>query len=262
MQASNLSAQRIPLKKIKNKIYDFGFGYQVLLPDGIAAPMRKMDGMSALMGARFFGNKLMMGIEAGISNQPTYSVIKQWPMANQMALASVSNSTQINNWGAIFCYYLRDDKILNYYITSGVGKLESKSDLWVTDANFEDNCEIVDNRELIRSNGVYGSFGAGFSLSTYYFLMDEDEQDLCSFKIDFSCRYFFSESMKLLNVRSSQHGNHNNYQPYSLQFKDLATNTIHSHDVGNIIAGPVSGFQFNASIVFSGILSKLKLKKD
>lgn len=261
LQINNVMPQRVFLKNIKNKLYDFGVGYQALLIQGNASPMGKIDGVSASMGARFINNKLTVGIEFGVCNQPTNSVIKQWPMGNQMATASVNKFTQVFNLGTLFRYYLRNDGIVNYYITGGGGKLFSKSDLWVFDANFEDNCEVIDRRELLRSNNLYGSIGAGFSISTFYFITDEDN-DLASYKLDFSCRYFFSGSMNLLNVQSNQQSYNHKHYPLNMQFKDLATNTIHSHEVGKVISGPVNGFQFNISIVFSGVLSRLKLKKD
>jgi len=263
LQINNVTPQRVFLKNIKNKLYDFGVGYQALLIQGNASPMGKIDGVSASMGARFINNKLTVGIEFGVCNQPTNSVIKQWPMGNQMASASVNKFTQVFNLGTLFRYYLRNDGIVNYYITGGGGKLFSKSDLWVFDANFEDNCEVIDRRELLRSNNLYGSIGAGFSISTFYFITDENN-DLASYKLDFSCRYFFSGSMNLLNVQSNQQSyNHDHdHYPLNMQFKDLTTNTIHSHEVGKVISGPVNGFQFNISIIFSGVLSRLKLKNN
>jgi hypothetical protein len=73
--ASN--AQRVPLKQVKNKIYDVALSYQFLSPTGNGADMGSMNGISAFAGARFLNNRLLIGLEGGISNQPTVSSQKQ-----------------------------------------------------------------------------------------------------------------------------------------------------------------------------------------
>jgi hypothetical protein len=181
-------------------------------------------------------------------------------MSNQMAFAQVNQYTQIYNWGAFFRYHFRADKIIRYYVTGGMGEFISKSELFVHDPNFEDNCEVIDRRSLMNSKAIYGSIGAGLSISSYFVKADDFDDDLLSMGIDFSCRYFVSAPINLLNVQDTHHGNHGRHTPYSIQFKDLSTNTTHSHDIGHIISGPFNGFQFNITLTFSGILSKLKLK--
>jgi hypothetical protein len=237
---------------------ELGFSYSATLPlqdmrENIK-PVHSLNGifLSKIKGAE----KFSWGIETGFGQYAFFTKDQEIRFPDGSGITTeVSYSSNVFTGGVLARYNIFKEATVNPYIHAKLGVANFFSKVFVHDPEDEDDCKPLDKKTPISDVSYYGAYGAGIMID----ITGKKCKPRSSW-IDFSVSSIHGTKLDYINVKDIKdhvHIDPNNpapvsdkSEPLNIRFINVATQTIHEHQLAEVYSSALRMLEFKLGIIF------------
>lgn len=234
-----------------------GFSYSLSLPrQEMQQNIRPAHSMNVIFTSKFKKlSKLSWGMEAGLGQYASFTKDQEIRFPDGTGInTKVSYSSNITTIGVLSRFSFLKEAKVNPYLSGKLGYASFFSKVIVADPEDADDCKPLDKKTPIRDHSFYVAYGAGLQI------------DISSKKkpnnawLDISVNRLHGTKLDYINVKDIK--NHINNDPgnpvptsdksvpLSIKFVNVATQTIHEHQLAEVYTSPLQLLEFKIGVVW------------
>lgn len=146
------------------------------------------------------------------------------------------------------------EAIVNPYLSGKLGYANFFSKVFVHDPEDEDDCRPLDKKTPIRDHSFFASYGAGLQVDI------GGKNNPKNVWLDFSVSRLHGTRLDYINVKDIKDHVHNDPNnpippsdksaPLSIRFVNVATQTIHEHQLAEVYNSPLQQLEFKLGVLW------------
>jgi hypothetical protein len=223
-----------------------GFSYSLSLPQR----EMKQNISPAHSGNLFFSShfkkltNLSWGIEAGFGQYASFTKDQDIRFPDGTGFETkVSYSSNTGNVGLVIRYSFFKEAKVNPYVAGKLGYMSFFSKVIVADPEDDDDCKPLDKKTPIRDHSYFASYGAGLQIDV------SSKKKPKNAWLDISINQLHGTELSYINVKDIKDHINNDPNtpvplsdksaPLSMRFVNVATQTIHEHQLAEVYTSPL-----------------------
>ena len=237
---------------------DLGFSYSGAVPlKEMSENIKPVHSLNAIFLSKFKGcEQFSWGVETSFGQYAFFTKDQDIRFPDGSGITTeVSYSSNVFSGGLITRYNFFKEAKVNPYLSAKLGVSNFYSKVFVHDPEDEDDCKPLDKKTPISDVSYFGAYGAGILID----ITGKKCKPRSSW-IDFSVTSVHGTKLDYINVKDIKdhvHNDPNNPQPVSdkseplnIRFVNVATQTIHEHQLAEVYTSALRMLEFKLGIVF------------
>ena len=235
-----------------------GFSYSLGLPAcQMKENIKPVHSINATLLSKFKSNsKFSWGIEAGFGQYANFTKEQDIRFPDGSGVnTDVTYSSNVASGGFITRYNFFKQARVNPYLSGKVGVANFFSKVFVHDPEDDDDCKPLDKKTPINDVSFYGGVGAGMMID-----VSSKKCKRGSSWIDISVNQLYGTKLDYINVKDIKDHVHNDPNnpvlptdkstPLNIRFVNVATQTIHEHQLAEVYNSPLSLLEIRVGVIF------------
>ncbi|HEX7846803.1 MAG TPA: outer membrane beta-barrel protein [Chitinophagaceae bacterium] len=239
---------------------EWGFTYSASLPQHeMKKNINTTHSLNAFVMSNFKGSKkLSWGVEIGFGQYAFFTKEQDIRFPDGSGIKTdVSYSSNVVNAGLLgrYNFFKEAKKGISPYFTAKLGYANFFSKVYVHDPEDEDDCKPLDKKTPIKDHSFFASYGAGLQIDV------SGKQRPKGTWLDISVSQIHGTKLDYINVKDIKDHVHNDPNnptpptsdkstPLTIKFVNVATQTIHEHQLAEVYNSPFRALQIKAGIVW------------
>lgn len=199
--------------------------------------------------------QLSVGLEAGFGQYAFFSKDQDIRFPDGSGTnTKVTYSSNVVTAGLLSRFHFFKAAKWNPYVSVKGGYANFFSKVFVADPEDEDDCKPLDKKTPIRDHSFFAEYGAGVRIN----VSSNKKPDKAW--IDFSISQAHGTSLEYINVKDIKDHIHNDpanpvpptdkAAPLSIRFVNVATQTIHEHQLAEVYNSPLRLLNFKIGMIW------------
>ena len=232
-----------------------GFSYSFSLPQHeMNQNIRPVHSMNIIFISQLKKiSKLSWGVEAGFGQYASFTKDQDIRFPDGTGISTkVSYSSNVTTVGILTRFSLFKEAKVNPYLTGKLGYANFFSKVVVADPEADDDCKPLDKKTPIHDHSFFAAYGAGLKIDV------SSKKKPNNAWIDVSVNQLHGSSLNYINVKDiKEHINNDPNNPVpvsdksvplSMRFVNVATQTIHEHQLAQIYNSPLRMLEMKISV--------------
>lgn len=199
--------------------------------------------------------QLLVGVESGFGQYAYFTKDQDIRFPDGSGTnTEVTYSSNVLTAGLLTRFQLMKDAKWNPYVSGKLGYANFFSKVLVADPENEDDCKPLDKKTPIRDHSFFAEYGAGVKIDV------SSKRKPNNAWIDFSISQAHGTKLNYINVKDIKEHIHNDPNnpapvtdktvPLSIRFVNVATQTIHEHQLAEVYNSPLRLFQIKIGMIW------------
>jgi len=232
-----------------------GFAYSLSLPQREMKPnISPVHSFNLFFTSHFKKlTNLSWGIEAGFGQYASFTKDQDIRFPDGSGFETkVSYSSNTGNVGLVTRYSLFKEAKVNPYLAGKLGYMNFFSKVIVADPENDDDCKPLDKKTPIRDHSYFASYGAGIQVDV------SSKKKPNNAWLDISVSSVHGTELNYINVKDVKDHINNDPNnpvplseksaPLSIRFVNVATQTIHEHQLAEVYTSPLRLLEMKVGI--------------
>ncbi len=237
---------------------DAGFSYSLALPQQeMRENIKPVHSINGIFLSRFKGSqKFSWGAELGFGSYAFFTKQQDIRFPDGSGITTdVTYSSNMVTGGLVTRYNFFKRAKVNPYLNGKIGIANLFSKVIVLDPEDEDDCKPLDKKTPINDVSFYAAYGGGV-------LINLGGKGCRAQKtwLDISVNQLMGSSLDYINVKDIKEHVHNDpnnpipstgkSSPLNIRFVNVATQTIHEHQLAEVYTSPLRLLEFKVAVIF------------
>lgn len=199
--------------------------------------------------------QLLVGVEGGFGQYAYFTKDQDIRFPDGSGInTEVTYSSNVLTAGLLTRFQLLKDAKWNPYVSGRLGYASFFSKVFVADPENEDDCKPLDKKTPIHDHSFFAEYGAGVKIDV------NRKKNPGNTWIDFSISQLHGTELNYINVKDIKEHIHNDPNspapvtdkiiPLSIRFVNVATQTIHEHQLAEVYNSPLRLLQIKIGMIW------------
>ena len=240
--------------------FKFGSYYSLSIPQGEMGdninPLHSLN-VSVLYSPKKICERVSVGAEIGIGNYAYVTKEQDLRFADGSGIKTdvIYSSNVVNAAAILRGNILQKGKVIPYVSAKG-GISSFYSNIFVEDPKDPSSCKALERKNIINDNTFFTAYGGGLQMDLSLFVKKAKPGD---FTIDIGLNKINGGKLNYINTKNIQAHVHTDPnmpqepgkgEPLNIQFINIATQTIHEHQVAELYNSPLRMLDIKIGMLF------------